>query len=135
MENIKKRIKSFRQQAARHRKIFIKSRDRADKLEYRILLQETKDKYEGRYFEFGNALDGHTWTGYTLCQSVTDFTKTGDRVEPTGVFILFEESPDGAISIRKTKTDFASIYCKREITQRKFTREVNKITLNIYRHG
>ncbi len=127
---IMKDIASLRKIAKKHRDVFIKAKNKADKLELPFIVSNLKKKYEGRFYQFPNAVDNEKWTGYLYCIEVSDFFKASDGIVAKGKSLTFEDMKSRGISIRTQEQEFFSREL-REISREKFKIETEKILLKV----
>jgi hypothetical protein len=131
-KKIKRKIESLKKIASKHRAIFVKARDKAEKLEEPLILAELKEKYEKKYFAIPNGVDDIKWTTYVYCIEVSSFIKGRDFIHANGRIIMFDDMGKKGISIRKTDTeDIISHYCKKEVSQTAFLKGAQSIITNL----
>jgi hypothetical protein len=128
----RREIASLQKVAKKHRAIFVKARDRAEKLEEPLILAKLKEKYEKRYFVIPNGVDDIKWTTYVYCIEVSSFIKGRDFIHANGRIIMFDDMGKKGIFIRKTDTeDIISHYCKKEVSQTTFLKGAQSIITNL----
>jgi len=132
-KRLRARIKELRRIAKKHSVLFRDAAEYASKLERPLVLKETKEKFEGKYFQ---NIDENQ-EEYVYCEKVTGYEKiSGGEITPTGIFTFIRrgKKDDTNISISRCAMDYAGAYCKNPMPRSVYASRVNAILkdLNLY---